>query len=235
LPSPCFAIVLSSSFFSLCQLKLYQIAWVHIAQVGFSYLPNCKVGIAQFSIKHHHVWILNSILLFCQISILSDCQVQFCLWTAQNKLQAVHKLIVFGDVQGLNFVFGLLKCLPQKIRLALVFLLFFFHRLPPRVPSLFPSFSLSSLFFYLIGLCSFTLSKFKLPLKLFFEYFESKLKGFDFKFQVFFIIQSHEWCRFEAILVGWNSIYENSWNFTMKYRNTIYNLFFFNLYCLVRL
>ncbi len=147
LPSPCFAIVLSSSFFSLCQLKLHQIAWVHIAQVGFSYLPNCKVGIAQFSIKHHHVWILNSILLFCQISILPDCQVQFCLWTAQNKLQAVHKLIVFGDVQGLNFVFGLLKCLPQKVRLALVFLLFFSHRLPPRVPSLFlPSLSLHCFF-----------------------------------------------------------------------------------------
>ncbi len=207
--------------FSLCQLKLYQIAWVHIAQVGFSYLPNCKVGIAQFSIKHHHVWILNSILLFCQISkcyfsILPNCQVQFSLWIAQNKLQAVHKLIVFGDVQGLNFVFGLLKCLPQKIRLPLFFCYFFFHRLPPRVPSLFPSFSLSSLFFYLMGLWSFTLSKFKLPPKLFFECFESKLKGFDFRFQVFLVIQSREWCRFEAILVGWNSIYENSWNFKMN-------------------
>jgi hypothetical protein len=147
-------------------------------------------------------------------------------------------LDVWNTNWGSNGHCAVVHALKLKFSTALVFLLFFFHRLPPRVPSLFPSFSLSSLLFYLMGLWSlwsFTLSKFKLALQLFFEYFESKLKGFDLKFQVFFVIQSCEWCRFEAILVGWNSIYENSWNFTMKYRNTIYNLFFFNLYCLVRL
>jgi len=45
-----------------------------------------------------------------------------------------------------------------------------------------------------------TLSKLKLPTKLFFEYIESKFKDFDFKFHVFFKIQICERFGFEAIL-----------------------------------
>ncbi len=85
------------------------------------------------------------------------------------------------------FFFSLPKILPQKIKLPLVFFVFSTGCL--SLPSLSPSFSLFSLFFYLVGLWSLRgamVSKFKLPPKLFFEHIESKLTAFDFKFHVFF-------------------------------------------------
>jgi hypothetical protein len=51
--------------------------------------------------------------------------------------------------------------------------------------------------------------------KLKFWTFERKLKGFDFKFH-FLKIHYCEWCEFEAIIMGWKSIHENSWNLKMK-------------------
>jgi hypothetical protein len=33
---------------------------------------------------------------------------------------------------------------------------------------------------------------------------------------IFFLIHFCEWCEFEAIIMGWMSIHENSWNLKMK-------------------
>ncbi len=82
-----------------------------------------------------------------------------------------------------------------------------------------PSLSLFSLLFFcwLDGSLELSKNPFKIQTapKLKFWTFERKLKGFDFKFH-FLKIHYCEWCEFEAIIMGWKSIHENSWNLKMK-------------------
>jgi hypothetical protein len=119
---------LSSSFFLFSNSTIPNCMSPHCPSWLFLFVnstfPNCKVDIAP--ILNQTSPCLNFQLYF---AILPDFQVLFFYFAklpnpvqpmdCPSKLQAVHKLIVFGDVQGLNFVFGLLKCLPQKIRLPL--------------------------------------------------------------------------------------------------------------------
>ncbi len=102
-----------------------------------------------------------------------------------------------------------------------LFLVFFSSRkllglsLSFSLPSL--SLSLSLFFCWLDGSLELVGSLFKIQTapKLKFWTFERKLKGFDFKFH-FFKIHFCEWCEFEAIIMGWKYIHEDSWNLKMK-------------------
>jgi hypothetical protein len=64
------------------------------------------------------------------------------------------------------------------------------------------------LFFDLMALWNFrqALSRFKVLSKWKFEHIEYKLKGFEFKFYVFYVSIFDAWCEIEAILIEWKFI-----------------------------
>jgi len=190
-----YLVILSSWSLLVCQ--------VHFAKCT---LPNCQFYIAKSTFPSHQLHIVNV--------TLQSCQVHLTLWTARNELQAAHKLKCFWVVQCLNFFFGLPKplplifsfftsCLgspalpPSSPLLSLISLslaLFSFHLIALwslrgalskfKVPTFSPSFS-----FDLMALWNFqrALSKFKVFSKWKFEHIECKLKGFEFKFYVFYV------------------------------------------------
>ncbi len=181
-----------------------------------STLPKLAFLICQFHFAKLQSWhcpilnqtspCLNSQLYF---AFLPDFQVLFFYFAklpspvqpvdCRNKLQAVHKLIFFADIQGLNFVSGLLKCLPQKPRLPLFFCYFFSTGYPRIPPFSLPSLSLHCFFTWWV----FEVSPFQnsnYPLNYFLNILRANWKVLTSNFRFLFVIQLCEWCRFEAIL-----------------------------------
>ncbi len=141
-----FYLVILSSWFSLvCQ--------VHFAKCM---LPNCQFFIAKSTFPSHQLHIANV--------ILPNCQVHLTLWTAQNELQAAHKLKWLWVVQCPNYIFWTAQTFAPYF--------FFFHKLPKLTfPPPDPPLSLLSLSLALFSFDLITflwslrgaLSKFKVP------------------------------------------------------------------------
>ncbi len=103
---------------------------------------------------------------------------QLFLWSCAFSVRSITIWCVFLDEviihqffsKGWMISFGLPKILSQKIRLppcVCVFFFLCFHRLLPRAPYLFPSFSLFIIFLHLMGVWSlrWAFSKFRLTYK----------------------------------------------------------------------
>jgi hypothetical protein len=133
-----------------------------------------------------HVWNKISHTISWTIFIWSWNFLKLDSW--KYKVQSAHEIKKFWAVQFLNF-FCSSETSPPKIQTAPHK---FFLDWLGRPPSPFHSFRLLSLLFLWLD-ASLNLERgpfiqtFKLPSRLIFSHIESKLRGFEFKFHVFFI------------------------------------------------
>lgn len=120
--------------FSLCQLNYTKLHESALPKLAFLI---CQLHFAKLQSWHCPILnqtspCLNSQLCF---AILPDFQVLFFYFAklpspvqpvdCPNKLQAVHKLIVFGDVQGLNFFLVCSNVCLRKFDCPCFFVIFF--------------------------------------------------------------------------------------------------------------
>ncbi len=116
-------------------------------------------------------WLYIFTSSFCHItkSTLPNCQVLISKSTFPspnsfygllNEFQVAHKIFFFWYVQCLNFFYGLLKLLPQKIKLMFIHLLFKCYLGGPSPLSFFETFF--SYFFWFDGFLKLDSSLFKI-------------------------------------------------------------------------